>query len=85
MDNINHPKHYNTGKIETYDYIEDQGLNYAMGNVIKYVSRAGKKKASGKSLDASALEDLKKARWYLDKEIARREAKINEDISRSAT
>ena len=56
-----------------------------MGNVIKYVSRAGKKKAPGKSLDASALEDLKKARWYLDKEIARREAKINENISRSTT
>lgn len=85
MDNINHPKHYNFGKIETYDYIEDQGLNYSMGNVIKYVSRAGKKKAPGKSLDASALEDLKKARWYLDKEIARREAKINENISRSTT
>lgn len=85
MDNINHPKHYNSGKIETYDYIEDQGLNYAMGNVIKYVSRAGKKRAPGKSLDTSAIEDLKKARWYLDKEIARREAKINENIPRSTT
>lgn len=71
MDNINHPSHYNSGKIETYDYIEDQGLNYARGNVIKYVSRAGKKKASDKTAIESELEDLKKANWYLNKEIKR--------------
>ena len=71
MDNINHPSHYNSGKIETYDYIEDQGLNYARGNVIKYVSRAGKKKAPDKTAIESELEDLKKANWYLNKEIKR--------------
>lgn len=71
MDNINHPSHYNSGKIETYDYIEDQVLNYARGNVIKYVSRAGKKKAPDKTAIESELEDLKKANWYLNKEIKR--------------
>lgn len=82
MDNINHPSHYNTGKIETYDYIEDQGLNYAKGNVVKYVSRAGRKKAPDKTMIESELEDLKKASWYLNKEIkrverlARKEGKI---------
>lgn len=71
MDNINHPSHYNSGKIETYDYIEDQGLNYSRGNVIKYVSRAGRKKAPDKTIIESELEDLKKASWYLNKEIKR--------------
>lgn len=79
MDNINHPSHYNSGKIEVYDFIESQELNFAKGNVVKYVSRAGKKRASGKSLNASALEDLKKAKWYLEKEI-----KKYEDLSRSS-
>lgn len=79
MDNINHPSHYNSGKIEVYDFIESQELNFAKGNVVKYVSRAGKKRASGKSMNASALEDLRKAKWYLEKEI-----KKYEDLSRSA-
>ena len=73
MDVINHPNHYNIGKIETYDYIESLELNFALGNVIKYVSRCGKKRVPGKSIKNSCLEDLKKARWYLDKEISRLE------------
>ncbi|MDY2737114.1 DUF3310 domain-containing protein, partial [Intestinibacter sp.] len=43
MDKVNHPAHYNTGKIEVIDYIEDQDLNFHLGNVVKYISRAGKK------------------------------------------
>jgi hypothetical protein len=58
---INHPPHYNTGKIEVIDFIEDQQLDFHLGNVIKYVSRARHK---GKE-----LEDLKKAQWYLDRKI----------------
>lgn len=61
--NVNHPSHYNDGKIEVIDYIEDQKLNFHLGNVVKYVSRAGKKD-TGKT-----IEDLKKARWYLDRYI----------------
>lgn len=62
-DAVNHPSHYTDGGIETFDFIEAKGLNFARGNVVKYVVRAGKK--------VDELEDLKKARWYLDKEIAR--------------
>ena len=71
-DNVNHPSHYTTGKIEVIDFIEDKELNFNLGNVVKYVARAGKKKSSGKSLESKALEDLKKAKWYLDREIATR-------------
>ena len=74
-DIINHPPHYTLGKIEVIDFIEDKELNFNLGNVIKYVARAGHKKSSGKSLDAKALEDLKKAQWYLNREIAARESK----------
>lgn len=72
MDNINHPKHYIEGKIETIDFIEDKGLNFNLGNVVKYISRAGKKKSKGISQETKALEDLKKAQWYLNREIERR-------------
>lgn len=60
-DMVNHPSHYNKGKIEVIDFIEDQGLSFHLGNVIKYVARAGSK--------GDKLEDLKKARWYLDRYI----------------
>ena len=74
-DIINHPPHYTLGKIEVIDFIEDKELNFNLGNVVKYVARAGHKKSSGKSMDAKALEDLKKAQWYLNREISSREAK----------
>lgn len=54
---INHPKHYNMG-IETTSYIESWNMNFIEGNIIKYVSRYKYKNGS---------EDLKKARWYLDR------------------
>ena len=71
-DIINHPRHYTLGKIEVIDFIEDKGLNFNLGNVVKYVARCGRKKSPGKSMDAKALEDLKKARWYIEREIATR-------------
>lgn len=57
---VNHPKHYNSGKIEVIEYLKDQGIaeDFCIGNVIKYVSRH---KHKGKP-----LEDLEKAKWYLD-------------------
>ena len=58
---IDHPSHYNRGKIEVIDFIEDQGLSFHLGNVIKYIARAGSK--------GDKLEDLKKARWDLDRYI----------------
>lgn len=63
MENINHPSYYNDGKIEVIDYIEDKGLGFHLGNVVKYVSRAGKKDPATKK------EDLEKAKWYLDRYI----------------
>lgn len=68
-DPVSHPSHYTYGTIETIDYIDDKGFNFCLGNVIKYVSRAGHKE--------DALEDLKKARWYLDHEIAKLEKAMN--------
>ena len=50
---IDHPSHYNRGKIEVIDFIEDQGLSFHLGNVIKYIARAGSK--------GDKLEDLKKS------------------------
>ena len=67
---INHPKHYNMGKYEAIEVIEDWKLGFNLGNVIKYISRAGHK------CKENILEDLKKARWYLDREIQRLEGEI---------
>jgi hypothetical protein len=50
------------GGIETIDFIEAKQLNYNLGNVVKYVTRADHK--------GNRLEDLEKARWYLDKMIS---------------
>lgn len=77
VDNINHPDHYTSGGIETIDFIEDKELNFNLGNVVKYVSRCGKKKSKGKSTDDKALEDLKKAQWYITREIERREKNVS--------
>lgn len=61
-----HPMHYNCGEIEVWDAIADWGLGegFVLGNVIKYVARAGRKDGN------SRLKDLAKAREYIDKAIA---------------
>ena len=61
-DPVEHPAHYTFGKIEVLDAIEDWGLDYHRGNILKYIVRAGKK---GDNL----VEDLRKARFYLDRYI----------------
>jgi hypothetical protein len=60
---INHPRHYNVGRIEVIDFIEDQQLGFALGNAVKYITRAQHK--------GEALRDLEKARWYVEREIQR--------------
>jgi hypothetical protein len=60
-DPVNHPAHYKVGGIETIDFIEAKKLNYRLGNVIKYLTRADYK--------GNKLQDLKKAQWYLEREI----------------
>ena len=62
-DNVNHPPHYKTGGIETIDFIEAKSLNYNLGNVVKYITRADHK--------GNKLEDLKKAQWYLNREVGK--------------
>ena len=66
-DNINHPSHYGGGNnpYETIKVIHAWGLHtsFALGNAIKYISRAGRKPGS------TAREDLEKARWYLTWEL----------------
>ena len=64
-DPVNSPPHYTNGGIETIDFIEAKDLNYRLGNVVKYVSRAGKK-------DSDPVQDLEKAAWYLQREITAR-------------
>ena len=58
---VNHPSHYNQGQIEVIDYIEDIGMgeDFCAGNAIKYLSRYKYKE--------KPLEDLKKAKWYVER------------------
>ena len=61
---INHPAHYNPGHIECIDVIDDWGLNFELGSAVKYICRCDRKD--------NAVEDLKKAVWYIQREIMRR-------------
>lgn len=63
-DMVNHPSHYQHG-IEPIEFIESHNFNFNLGNVIKYISRAPYK--------GTELEDLKKAKRYLEREIERME------------
>lgn len=64
FDNVTHPSHYCEGRqYEPRKVIEDWNLNFYLGNALKYISRAGRKK--------SAEEDLKKAKQYIDFELER--------------
>lgn len=60
-DMVNHPPHYKAGGIETIDFIEAKGLNYNLGNVVKYITRA--------DLKGDRKENLEKALWYLKREL----------------
>ena len=67
-DPVNHPPHYTAGGIETLDFIEAKDLNFRLANVVKYVSRAGKK------VGGDPIQDLEKAAFYLNREIAVRKS-----------
>ena len=66
-DNVNHPAHYTFGNIEVIDFIEDKKLGFHLGNAVKYISRAGRKNPD------KTVEDLRKAAWYLNRQIERLE------------
>ena len=71
-DNVNHPSHYTSGKIEVIDFIEDKELGFHLGNAVKYISRAGRKNPD------KIVEDLQKAVWYINREIGRLEGMKND-------
>ena len=72
---VNHPSHYNSGKIEAIDVIEDWGLNFSLGCVVKYICRADYK--------GTTIQDLEKAAWYLNRETNRRKMDESEQKSES--
>lgn len=59
---VDHPAHYNQGKFEVIDVIDDWKLGFCLGNAVKYIARAGHK-------DKNPVEDLNKAIWYIQHEI----------------
>lgn len=63
-DPVTKPAHYTHSRIEVWDAIDAWGLNYFLGNVVKYVARADRK--------GNAVEDLEKAQAYIAKELERR-------------
>lgn len=72
MSEVVSPKHYTAGrKHEPWDVIADWGLDFDLGNVVKYVSRAGRK--------GDAMEDLQKAEQYLQHAMAVRRTESAED------
>lgn len=64
-ENVNHPSHYNFGKYEVIDVIDDWKLGFSLGNAVKYIARAGKKDPT------KEIEDLRKAVFYINHEIER--------------
>lgn len=68
-DDIYHPNHYTSGGIEPIQYIQSHNMNYEKGNVIKYITRAGKKEGE------SEIKDLKKAQNYIQLLITKLEEK----------
>ncbi|MCA9173062.1 MAG: DUF3310 domain-containing protein [Planctomycetales bacterium] len=68
-DPVARPHHYTFGGIEVIDAIEAWSLGFHLGNVVKYVARAAHK--------GNYLEDLRKARWYLQREIERQSAEVD--------
>lgn len=63
IDNVNSPTHYNVGKIEVIEAIEDWKLNFNLGNAIKYIARCEHKE--------NKKQDLEKAKWYIEREISK--------------
>ena len=65
ISNVNHPSHYNKGKFEVIDVIEDWNLGFNLGNTIKYIARCEHK--------GNKKQDLEKAMWYLRRELEKGE------------
>jgi hypothetical protein len=70
---VNHPQHYNQGKIEVIDAIDDWDLDFCEGNIVKYVTRSRHK--------GNRLQDLEKAKWYLDHLVERARLADNQNLA----
>jgi hypothetical protein len=73
METVNHPAHYGgeDNPYEVIKVIEAWGLGFCLGNAVKYIARAGKKGSD------TEIEDLKKALWYLKRELSN---KVSEEL-----
>lgn len=71
IEQVNHPKHYGgaDNPYEAIKVIEALGLGFCLGNTVKYISRAGKKETD------KTVQDLEKAKWYLEREIEKLKSK----------
>lgn len=67
---VSHPAHYQAGGMEAIDVIEAFGLGFCLGNAVKYILRCGKKD--------EPIQELKKAEWYVKREIANLEKAMKE-------
>ena len=75
-DSVNHPPHYTASAVEPINVIEAWRLSFHLGNCVKYIARC--------DLKGKPIEDLEKARWYLEREIAKRKEQLDQrDIDRS--
>lgn len=74
-DPVNHPDHYGgeNNPYEVIRVIEEWQLGFNLGNTVKYIARAGKKIGTQKG----TIQDLKKGRWYLDREISNLESSFD--------
>ena len=72
FEKVVHPNHYQSSIMEVIDVIEAYELNFSLGSALKYILRAGKKPGE------SSEEDLKKAIWYLQREVDRKKTKQQE-------
>jgi len=72
VEKVNHPQHYGGthNPYEAIKVIEAWELGFCLGNVVKYISRAGKKDSN------KEIEDLEKALWYLQREVENKKSKI---------
>jgi len=68
FDNVNHPQHYTSHPSGVEVILITEHMNFCLGNAIKYIMRCDEK------LDA--IEDLKKAVWYVNREIEKRESEL---------
>ena len=69
--NVNHPSHYTQGEYEVIDVIEDWNLGFHLSNALKYIARANHK--------GQKEEDLKKAIWYIQRELGLNKSERNSD------